>query len=504
MTHKNRKKKVNRRNKVARIVGIQISVLQAVVSFALIVMLFILNMIPVRFIMILAAILFIIWGAIFISQWKSRRNGIGGKAVSLVLTAILAVGIFYIAKVNGVIGKISNSGYKIDNIVVAVLNTDGAQTLEDTVGYNFGVQYEIGGDDIREAVEKISAQTGSQIQTTEYGNLAGQAEALHNGSVQAIIYNEGYTGILEEAFEGYSQSVRIISTQVIKKKVEISDGDTPITAEAVEEPFSVYISGIDVYGAIETNSRSDVNIIATVNPNTNQILLSTTPRDFYVEIPGVTEGEKDKLTHAGIYGVDASMRALEQLYDVEIDFYVRVNFTSVVEIIDVLGGVDVNSEYAFTTHPDTGMEIEVVQGINHFNGEEALAFARERKRVPGGDIQRGKDQQAVITAIIEKLVSPSILINANGIIDSVGGNVDTNMSSEQIQALIRNQLNTGANWDIKSLAATGTPADMNCYSYKSRPLDVLLPDEQSVEEIKNGIDAVENGELLDGAKSTGQ
>jgi len=348
------------------------------------------------------------------------------------------------------------------------------------------------GDDVKAAVAAINGEVGSDIATAEYSGIDKQAEALHNGEVQAIVYNEGYAGILEEAFEGYSESVKVIYTHKIKSEVDNSASKVNVK----DQTFSVFISGIDVYGPIETNSRSDVNIIATVNPSTHQILLITTPRDYYVEIPGISNGQLDKLTHAGIYGVDASMRTLGQLYDMNIDFYARVNFTSLVDIVDVLGGVDVNSELAFTTSPDSGLVMDVQQGINHFNGEQALAFSRERQNVPGGDNQRGKDQQAVITAMIKKMISPSMLINANGIINSVSGNVETNMSQEQIQALVKDQLNGGGAWNIKSMAAEGTADSQYCFSYTGMPLYVTQPDQASVDAIKAAVDQVENGETL--------
>lgn len=343
-------------------------------------------------------------------------------------------------------------------------------------------------------MQAINSELGSDITTKEYNSLAEQAEALHDGEVDAIIYNEGYTGILEEAFEGYTQNTKTIYTYSIKSELQNQSADV----EVKDETFSVYISGIDVFGAIETNSRSDVNIIAVVNPTSHQILLITTPRDYYVEIPGISGGQKDKLTHAGIYGVDASMATLEQLYDMDLDFYARVNFTSLIEIVDALGGVDVDSEYAFTTSSDSGKVINVVQGTNHFNGEEALAFSRERQNVPGGDNQRGKDQQAVITAMIKKMVSPAILTGANGILNSVSGNVETNMSQSQIQELIKTQLSDGASWNITSMAAEGTGDSQYCYSYSGSPLYVMQPDQASVDAIKAAVDQVENGETLEG------
>ena len=297
--------------------------------------------------------------------------------------------------------------------------------------------------------------------------------------------------------EGYSDNTKVIYSHDIKSAVKNESKNVN-----VNDCFSVYISGIDVYGAIETNSRSDVNIIAEVNPTTHQILLITTPRDYYVEIPGISGGQKDKLTHAGIYGVDASMSTLEQLYDTNLDFYARVNFTSLIDIVDALGGVDVDSEYAFTTSNDSGLVMNVVQGTNHFNGKQALAFSRERQNVPGGDNQRGKDQQAVLTAMIKKMVSPAILTGANGIITSVSGNVDTNMSMEQIQKLIKTQLADAPKWSIKSMAAEGTGDNQMCYSYSGKALYVMQPNQESVDAIKAAIDALEAGKTLDDVVTT--
>lgn len=253
-------------------------------------------------------------------------------------------------------------------------------------------------------------------------------------------------------------------------------------------PFNVYISGIDVYGDINQESRSDVNLIATINPNTHKVLLTTTPRDYYVKIPGVSGEERDKLTHAGNYGVDTSRATLEELYDTEIPFYIRVNFTSVEEIVDVMGGIDVESELSFTTSKAAGEVVEVKEGLNHFNGKQALAFVRERKALASGDNQRGKNQQALLTAMIKKAVSPMILFHANEMIGSVSGNADTNLSEAQIKSLIRMQIGEMKGWEIESIAAEGNDSGKKyCYSYKGGPLYVSVPDEKSVEEIKRKI-----------------
>lgn len=377
-------------------------------------------------------------------------------------------------------------------MVVAVLAQDPAENIKDASGYDFGVQYAMKGDDVKSTVDIINKEVGSSISTVEYSSLNEQAQALHDGAVEAIIYNDAYTAILEEAFTGYSDSVKIIYTHEITSKLENTAADVKVD----DDCFTVYISGIDVFGAIETNSRSDVNIIAVVNPTTHQILLVTTPRDYYVEIPGISGGQLDKLTHAGIYGVDASMATLAKLYDTDIDFYARVNFTSLVQMVDALGGVDVVSEQEFNTSYDSGLEMYVAQGVNHFNGQQALAFSRERQNVDGGDFQRGRNQQAVITAMIKKAISPAILTGANGILSSISGNVDTNMSQEQIQELIKSQLNQPSAWNIKSMSATGTGDDQECYSSPGSILYVTQPDQNSINEIKQAIDAVEAGETL--------
>lgn len=255
----------------------------------------------------------------------------------------------------------------------------------------------------------------------------------------------------------------------------------PVTSR----PFNVYISGIDVYGDINQESRSDVNLIASVNPGTHKILLTTTPRDYYVRIPGVSGDERDKLTHAGNYGVDTSMATLEELYDTKIPFYIRVNFTSVEEIVDVMGGIDVESELSFTTSKAAGEIVDVKEGMNHFNGKQALAFVRERKALADGDNQRGKNQQALLSALIKKAVSPMIIFHANEMIGSVAGNADTNLSEAQIKSLIRMQISQMKGWEIESVAAEGDGSGKQyCYSYRGGPLYVSVPDENSVEKIK--------------------
>lgn len=483
-----------KQHSTAKKIGIALMALHGIMSVVFVGTLFAINLLPMKFMILLIILLAALWAIAFATQKRHKRRALPGKILSGFMIILLAFGSFYVGKMNGAFNKVTGGSYKIDSIVVAVLNEDPAETLEDMKDYAFGAQYAVGGDDIKQAITAMNTELDAEIAVTEYTNMQELATALFDGSVKAIIYNEGYTGMLSETVENYEAGVKIIYRHEIKTELETPTVNKEFSI--TEDAFSVYLSGIDVYGAIETNSRSDVNIIATVNPSTRQILLTTTPRDYYIPIPGVSNGQKDKLTHAGVYGVDASMATLESLYETEIPFYARVNFTSLVEIVNVLGGVDVYSEYAFTTVG--GMYVK--QGMNHFNGKQALEFARERKNLAAGDNQRGKNQQAVIVAMIKKMISPAMLTQASGIIDSVSGNVETNMTQEQIQALIKMQLNEGGSWSIYSVAATGTGDNNITYSMPGLSTYVMNPNMDSVNEIISLINRVEDGEKLEGSE----
>ena len=338
--HRRRRKVKKIENKLSRTIGLVLAIVQLIATGIFMAGIFKLNMLPTKYVVAATVALVLFWGVILASQFFSKKNAITGKIISVLITVLLIFSSYYLFKVSGTVSKISGGEYKLDKVVVSVMADDSAEAIKDAKNYTFGVQYKMNGDQIKQTVQAINEELGTEIKTEEYDTLAEQAEALHDGKVDAIIYNQGFTGVLEEAFEGYEDNTKVIYSHDIKTEIE----DTSSDVEVKNDTFSVYISGIDVYGAIETNSRSDVNIIAEVNPTTHQILLVTTPRDYYVEIPEVSGGQKDKLTHAGIYGVDKSMKTLEKLYDTNLDFYARVNFTSLITMVDALGGVDVESE----------------------------------------------------------------------------------------------------------------------------------------------------------------
>ena len=262
-----------------------------------------------------------------------------------------------------------------------------------------------------------------------------------------------------------------------------------------KEPFVIYLSGVDTRGELTENARSDVNILAAVNPVTKRVALVNTPRDYYVDLAGTSS--KDKLTHAGLYGVETSMETLGNLYGVNVDHYIRINFAGFISIIDALGGVDVYSDQAFTSVGSPGYydPTTFVEGWNHLDGKSALAFARERHAFASGDIQRGINQMKVIDAMLNKIKSPALLMGFSKIMDASSDCFVTSFSQDQISALVRMQLSDFAEWDIESYTVTGTSSSSTkCYSAKGQKLYVMKPDDSSVSKAREMIASVMGGE----------
>ena len=262
-----------------------------------------------------------------------------------------------------------------------------------------------------------------------------------------------------------------------------------------KEPFVVYLSGVDNRGELTEKARSDVNILAVVNPSTKRVALINTPRDYYVDLAGTNS--KDKLTHAGLYGVETSMATLGNLYGINVGHYIRINFAGFINIVDALGGVDVYSDQAFTSVGSPGYydPTTFAEGWNHLDGKSALAFARERHAFASGDIQRGINQMKVIDAMLNKIKSPALLMGFSKIMDAASDCFVTDFSQDQISALVRMQLSDFANWDIQSYTVTGSSGtSTQCYSAKGQKLYVMKPDEASVSKAKEMIATVLGGE----------
>lgn len=463
--------------------GKLITLVQLLLTVVFIAVLWNSGMVPGRYLGTLFVVLIILFGIMFGLQFLKNKIYILGLVLSVLISIALGLGASYMVQANQMLADVGGATYKTDNMIVVVRVDSAAENILDAKDYKFAIQTSLDQENNQKMLDDIESVLGQAPDVDEYDTVQEEAQALLNGEIGAAIYNEAFTGIIEDEIECYSDQVRILYQYGIETEIAQEE------KKDVDQPFNIYISGIDVSGDITTNSRSDVNIIMTVNPNTHKILLTTTPRDYYVTIPGISGNQRDKLTHAGIYGVDVSMSTLENIYGIDISYYARVNFTSLIRIVDALGGIDVYSEYAFE-----GRGYQFQEGMNHMDGEAALAFSRERYSFESGDNQRGKNQEAVLTAILQKAMSPALLANASELITSVSDCVETNMTRTEMAKFVNMQLSDGASWEIESTAAVGTGDSQACYSSGSQLLYVMWPDESSVAELSQKMHQVMNGQ----------
>lgn len=407
--------------------------------------------------------------------------------ISIILSVLILVGIVVCSKVDNAVEQVVMEEKKeVTHVAVLVMDDNEITALEDLAGCPVGYFEEGMATDA--VVQAIDAAVATPVTYEKQEDVMSLVDSLFLNQDEAIILNTAYIDMVAEVegYEGFSEQVRIIYETEVETTVELAEVEATY-ADAEKDSFIVYISGIDKFGGIHVKSQSDVNILAAVNTKTGQIQLINTPRDYYVPLP-ISNGTKDKLTHAGLYGVDVSVGTLENLYGIDIDYYVRLNFSGFESIIDTLGGIDVYSEYDFTVEPIK----HYTKGYNHLTGLEALAFARERKSFATGDNQRGKNQMAVIVALIDKISSKEMLMNFDQVMEEVSTCVQTNLTAENIYSLVRTQLANGTGWDIQTYSVTGSNSRNTCYSMPNTNTYVMLPNYDDIEEAKVLIDSVLN------------
>lgn len=323
-------------------------------------------------------------------------------------------------------------------------------------------------------LEKVKAGLATKTAATPrlQGNTTALMQSLESNKTDTATLSSAYMKLVEDNYSQYYANIEVLATFTIR-----IENDASLAGVDVSQPFTMYISGIDTYGDISSVARSDVNMLAVVNPTNHQMLLVNTPRDYYLQLHGTT-GQRDKLTHAGIYGIDKSRQTLEDLYDTKIDYYARVNFSSLEKLVDTLGGVMVHSEQSFKSFQ---------RGANQLDGRRALEFSRERYSFEEGDRQRGKNQQLVIEAIISKLSEPSSALKYQSVINALQGSLQTNMGPAAIKQLANQQLNDMGKWQVESISVDGTGKMASTYSMGALPLYVMEPDQQTVDDAKSSI-----------------
>ena len=472
-----------RQGKTKMLISWGLLAIYAVLAVFLLLLIFKYNMLDFRYLNIVVAVLIVVLAILcFFLIWSKKAKNL---TLILLLLGILISGtsLFAVGQFIGFTSRLNaTSNYSNYSMSIAVL----ADSPIDNISQVTSVMGPTGTDkdNIQQLMNDLKASQNKELTVEESSSYLAAYKSLLAGDTKAIILNSVFENIIESEYPDYASKIKKIYTKELTKTVE-----TPKDVKG--NSFNVYISGIDTYGPISSVSRSDVNIIMTVNRETKKILLTTTPRDSYVPIADGGNNQKDKLTHAGIYGVDASIHTLENLYGIDLNYYARLNFTSFLKLIDLLGGVDVYNDQEFTAHTN-GKFYSV--GNVHLDSEQALGFVRERYSLADGDRDRGRNQQKVIVAILQKLTSTEALKNYDGIIKGLQDSIQTNMPLETMMKLVNAQLESGGTYKINSQDLKGTGRmDLPSYAMPESNLYMMEISDSSLESVKAAINDVIEG-----------
>lgn len=426
---------------------------------------------PMKYMILFMIILIAIIVLLVLSQYlaKSKKTKIIGKVFIILLCLILIPVNYTYSKTMNALNKMVATEEK-DVVSVIVKKNRSYEYIEDLKGKTFST-LATNDTNVDKTLKKIEKSYGETINPKNYYGVITLVNALYYNEVDCIVINESYRSVIEEEYENFSEETKVIYFENYTTYLK-----DPKNKDITKESFSVYISGIDTYGAISTKSRSDVNMIVTVNPTKKRILLTSIPRDYYIPF-NVLNGEKDKLTHSGLYGVNETKDNVAKYFGIDIDYFVRVNFDSVIDIVNALGGIDVHNPRAFGNFNE---------GLIHLNGEQALSFSRERHAFAEGDKERGRNQMRVITGIIDKAMSPAIITGYMDLLNSLHSSFQTDLSDEQMISFVRMQIDDMSTWDIQSISVDGTGNSLYSPIYGSN-LYMMVPDDNSVEVAKNRI-----------------
>lgn len=480
------------------------SILHLILTLVFLCLLFKLNVLPADIYLIITGVL-AIFAAVSLCLTFGKKVRAAVFPISVIFICILSVGSYYIHITDKVLEE--STGNSIDNIQsedeyvsVIVMADAEIETISDLDGKTVGTDKSIEADKMSFALDWILKNYPVNFTENPYDRIDTLIDDLYSGEISAIIMDSSRYAICDDVRENFLSETR----EIAKLKIDYSalyaltptstPTNTPTESPdapqggVTERPFIVYISGIDTYGSIGTRSRTDTNILMAVDPVNKKILLVSTPRDTYVPLYNVSGDVKDKLTHSGLYGPECSMGTLATLYNTQIDYYIRVNFTSVIDIVDALDGIDVYSAYTFNSRNLRGYSY--VEGTNHLDGKATLAFCRERYSFPDGDYQRGRNHIEVIKGVINRAISPSILINYPSLISALSGSFQTNMTSDELTSLIKMQLADGASWNFESMTLVNKGStSTTCYSLSGPALYVGIVDETSRQEIEDALAA---------------
>lgn len=489
-------------SKLSKVLSILLSVVLVISSFYLLYQVIRLNILPSKFLFPLT-IGVVVLDAIFILLLIYFSKNVVSKIVCILLTLVICaascMGGYYISKTQGALSNITNVAKHAKNTVsVIVKESSSIKNKSQLNGVSVG-SLRLNEQGSKKALKELSGE-GIVLNQTEYDSMTALLEAFYNGEVDSIIINESSRSqILDmEAYSNFDSNTRVVYQT--SYKVKNNDSATSVS-DITSKPFNVLISGSDTRGGFDENGRSDVIMVATVNPKTHTILLTSVPRDFYVTTAcdagdGCMQGALDKITHTGIHGTNTTKRTVEQLLGIEINYTFKVGFDTVTELVDVLGGVDVYVEPGYAT---TTSEFSVHEGVNHLNAQQALAFARERYSYTEGDRQRTKNQQQVLMGIVKEATKPSVITNYAAIMDTMANTFSTTMSNAEITDLIKYQLNNNPTWKMEQYMVDGTGDTLMCAELGDAA-SVMVPDQSTVKMAKDKINAVLAGKSSEDVK----
>ena len=494
-------------NKVLRGIGIVLSILLVVASFYLLYQLIKINVLPTKLLFLITIIL-VLLDAIFALLLCYYTRAVVSKIICVVITLVLILGSclggYYISKTGSLLTNITNVTKHAKNTVsVVVKQSSDIKNKSQLNGLSVGTLRTIGTQGTSKALKELS-KDGIVMNQSEYDSLSAMLEAFYNGEVDSIIINESSRSqILDmESYADFDNNTRVVYQT--SYKVENTDKANAVS-DITSKPFNVLISGSDTRGGFDENGRSDVIMVATVNPKTGTILLTSIPRDYYVTTAcdagdGCQQGALDKITHTGIHGTNTTKRTVEQLLGIEINYTFKVGFDTVTDIVDAVGGVDVNVEPGYECSNFLHAPgLSVHAGVNHLNGEQALGYARERYAYSEGDRQRTKNQQQVLMGIVDKITSPSIVQNYSSIMDAMSNTFSTTMSNDEITSLIKYQINNNPKWKMEQYMVDGTGDTLMCAELGDAA-SVMVPDQSTVKMAKDKINAVLSGKSADDVK----
>ena len=498
VTVRRRNQKNEKINKVIKIVGLLVCSIQLLFSIVATVYVIRLKLVPTSYIVTVDILLFVLL-ALFVFMQKWPVPGIIATFLSVIVSTILVIACFYIKFTYSKLHDMSGVDTKVDNVNVYVRVEDPAQEITDTNGYVFGILTTLDRNNTDNIRKDIEGLLGHPIDIIEFESVQELVLGLYYNQTQAIILNDAYMSFITgtEGFEDTESKIRSIYNKNYESKItEEEKNDDYLKSEG--RVFTILLCGVDTRGSSITNSNSDTNILMTINRDTHQILMISTPRDYYVPL-SISGGVKDKLTHSGAYGVDVTMDTLEMLYGVNVEDYIRINFDGFIDVIDALGGISVYSDCDFVAFDNDVTNLgdyPFHQGYNEVDGAHALLFARERHAFAEGDRQRGKNQMAVIEAMIDKALSPQILKNYTNIWNEVSDCVVTSMEYDEIADFVKTQLSEGTKWDIQKYSVTGFDLMTTAYSTGSAQVYVMDPDMETVNQAKEYLKQIYSGEIV--------